>query len=283
MSTSYTLRPATQNDRGGISDLVEAAYHVHRHLDWRPPVDWLGHQPFWLLERNGKIQSALACPAELPETSWIRFFATLSTHKPLVEWNILFEATKKEMADMPAVCLASLSLTPWYASMLGDSGFSHHQDIVVLEWNGKIPPTRPLNTKIQIRQMALGDLPKVLEIDNISFENIWQNSRIEIHQAYLQSTYSTVVEYEEQIIGFQISTSSPFNAHLARLAVLPEWRRKSIGYALVNNLIKFIRQTGLPRITVNTQSDNLGSLALYQQLGFILTGEAFPVFIMPLK
>jgi len=39
---------------------------------------------------------------------------------------------------------------------------------------------------------------------------------------------------------------------------------------LVNN--------GIYKLSVNTQSDNVASLALYQRLGFIRTGEQYPVY-----
>jgi RimJ/RimL family protein N-acetyltransferase len=40
--------------------------------------------------------------------------------------------------------------------------------------------------------------------------------------------------------------------------------------------------TRLNRLSVNTQSDNDASLALYQKMGFTRTGESFPVLVYPL-
>jgi ribosomal protein S18 acetylase RimI-like enzyme len=47
---------------------------------------------------------------------------------------------------------------------------------------------------------------------------------------------------------------------------------------IVTDLIQRLEKKGVARLTVNTQSDNHASLALYRKIGFTLTGEKFPVF-----
>jgi len=39
-----------------------------------------------------------------------------------------------------------------------------------------------------------------------------------------------------------------------------------------------LTHNGIPRLTVNTQSDNVTSLNLYQKMGFIRMGEQYPVY-----
>jgi ribosomal protein S18 acetylase RimI-like enzyme len=51
---------------------------------------------------------------------------------------------------------------------------------------------------------------------------------------------------------------------------------------LLTDLFIQMRKRGLERLTVNTQDDNVISLALYQKTGFIRTGEQFPVFVYEL-
>lgn len=286
MIAQTVVRPATSDDRSGISNLLDHGRYIHRHLDWRPPLEWLGQKPFWLLERNRRIISAISCPSEIPGITWIRLFAATTTHKPSVEWSDLLPAVKDDLLSLGYSRLVALGIHSWFSSLLQDSGFSHHQDIIILEWNEKQPPERIIPSNLLIRPMTMSDFSCVHAIDNLAFEDIWQNSLLEIRQAFLQSTYATVAEMAGEVVGFQISTSSPFTAHLARLAILPEWRRQAIGYELVRNLLNYFRHTGLGKITVNTQNNNFASIALYNQLGFFQTGESFPVFslqIVPLS
>jgi ribosomal protein S18 acetylase RimI-like enzyme len=84
------------------------------------------------------------------------------------------------------------------------------------------------------------------------------------------------------MIGYQLSTQNPLGAHLARLAVRPEAQGRGVGFALVSHLIESLGAGQLNRLSVNTQADNTASLALYKKLGFVLTGERFPVLAYPI-
>jgi ribosomal protein S18 acetylase RimI-like enzyme len=87
-----------------------------------------------------------------------------------------------------------------------------------------------------------------------------------------------VAEDAQGLAGYQISTANPFGSHLARLAIRPDAQNQGLGSAIVADLIQRLRGRGHNRLTVNTQSDNQASLALYDKMGFVLTGERFPVF-----
>jgi ribosomal protein S18 acetylase RimI-like enzyme len=69
--------------------------------------------------------------------------------------------------------------------------------------------------------------------------------------------------------------------HLARLAVLPAYQGRGVGYALVNDLLRQFVFRGIFRVTVNTQADNHASLRLYENMGFQRTGESYPVYMKP--
>jgi ribosomal protein S18 acetylase RimI-like enzyme len=99
---------------------------------------------------------------------------------------------------------------------------------------------------------------------------------------FSQAGYASLAQIGDEVVGYQISTRSSFGVHLARLAVLPGFQGRGIGFALVQALLKQARFAGLHRVTVNTQGDNQASLALYQKMGFILTGENYTVFTYPL-
>jgi ribosomal protein S18 acetylase RimI-like enzyme len=76
-----------------------------------------------------------------------------------------------------------------------------------------------------------------------------------------------------------LSTGGSGRAHLARLAVLPEIQGRGIGRALVQDLFAQLVRNGVYRVSVNTQNDNATSLRLYQRLGFVRTGEQYPVYL----
>jgi ribosomal protein S18 acetylase RimI-like enzyme len=98
----------------------------------------------------------------------------------------------------------------------------------------------------------------------------------------LQCASATVAEDDSGLIGYQLSTRNPLGAHLARLGVRPEAQGRGVGAALVSQLLHEFNVEQLGRLSVNTQADNTASLSLYKKIGFVRTGEHFPVFVYPI-
>lgn len=145
-------------------------------------------------------------------------------------------------------------------------------------------PSAPLKPgHIRIRPMLREDLPVVAELDAAAFEPLWQNSLLALQHAYPHAALATVADLDGQLIGYQISTRNSFGVHLARLAVRPACMGQGVGQTLVGHLVQTVAGLGLTRLTVNTQSDNRASLALYRKIGFQATGERYPVYQIQLN
>jgi [ribosomal protein S18]-alanine N-acetyltransferase len=278
MPAPILIRTATPEDLKSISILLKTEYYVHRHLDWRTPLEWLGHQPFWLIERRQRVLAALACPPDPPEIGWIRFFACTASYTPAEAWEILFDKIKDERTGLPAFDLAGLALHDWFSRVLSTHGFYHHQDIVVLAWEARSPQYQTPAQGVFIRPLLPSDLEAVQSLDELAFEPLWQISLGTLSRSYHQAAYSTIAEMDGKIVGYQISTATSYSAHLARLAVLPNRQRSGIGSALLQDLQSHFYGQRLRFISVNTQSDNYSSLALYERQGFLRSGERFPVY-----
>jgi ribosomal protein S18 acetylase RimI-like enzyme len=272
------LRPAIQTDQRGITNLIHFSPHVHRHLDWRSPIDWIGSSPYFVIENGGQVIAALGCPPDPPAVAWVRLFVNSGKIPVKESWMILWERVYKELAGKDQLVVAAIVLQDWFKEILLSSEFTNPQSIVMLERDGgsatglKPPATFP------IRAMMPYDLPAVAEVDASAFDHLWKNTLPALEQAYPQSVIATVAEMEGKTIGYQISTRNPNGVHLARLAVRPSVQGHGVGYALVADLIHKAERRGMTHLTVNTQSDNSASLALYQRMGFNETGERYPVY-----
>jgi ribosomal protein S18 acetylase RimI-like enzyme len=275
------VRPAILADRHQVSNLLHSSPYIHRHLDWRYPLDWLGLAPFFVLENRGQIIACLACPPDPPSIAWVRLF--VSTDKiPLEEsWQTLWEAARLDLIRNGRFIAAAIVLRDWYLDLLIESKFSSTQSIVMLERDAQAPIASSLPTGVTIRPMLQYDLPAVAEVDASAFDLLWQNSLPALGRAYPQAVLASVAETDGQMIGYQLSTRNAFGAHLARLAVRPAWQSSGVGRALVADLVQQAERHQMYRLTVNTQSDNLASLALYRKIGFRETGERYPVYQFP--
>lgn len=275
------LRPARKSDYGSLHQFTSPSNYLHSHLDWRDLLEWLGYSPFWILEEDGEIQAALACPPEPAWVAWVRLFAFSMHTSPDRAWKKLFEHCLSDLKSRePVPAITSLAFHDWYEDLLRRNGFEYHQDIVVFIFDSEPPGPVILTPGFKLRKMELKDLTGITTIDHLAFEPIWRLSQEDLQFAAKKSSYATVVEQEGEIIAYQMSSSGGVYAHLARLAVHPALQRQRIGFAMLQDLLDhFINRSNNWGVTLNTQHNNIASIALYHKIGFRETGESFPVFI----
>ncbi len=280
-----STRFAITSDRQRLANLIHFETRVHRHLDWRPPLDWIGHQPFLIEEREGKLLGALACPIEPAGIAWVRLFAVASNASATEVWQSLWMEAYQLLLPEAPVKIAAIPLQSWFRALLEDSQFSHANEVVMLqwEWGGHDPgiPSfdgNPLLPECKIRPMNFDDISEVASLDGVAFKPEWSNSEVSLETAYSQASYATVVEHNHRLVGYQISTASQMGGHMARLAVHPDMQRRHVGIALVQDTLNHFVRRGIIRVTVNTQSNNQVSLSLYEKAGFRRTGEYYSVY-----
>ncbi len=275
-----SVRAATQEDRQSLANLIHFETRVHRHLDWRGPLDWLGFSPYLILEQRNKIIATLACPSDPDHIAWIRLFAVAQGQSIKQAWEVLWPEAKMILEKSPGIeKVASLPLQTWFVELLQVTAFTEIDQVVMLSCDLDALRLQPVSHEVMVRLMNFDDIFAVERVDHAAFEPIWHNSLSSLQLAYSQASLATVAEIQGDIVGYQISTATPLGAHLSRLAVLPEYQNRSIGYCLLRDLLLYYKARGALKMTVNTQKTNSASLHLYQKVGFRLTGEQYPVYV----
>jgi ribosomal protein S18 acetylase RimI-like enzyme len=273
---NWQVRPTWQGDRTAISQLLLKAPWKHLHLDWTDPLDLLQERPSLMIVEFRQPLAALACPPEPKDVSWLRMFVVSDRTKPRIAWRELWPVAEQELEGMAAQQAALLALHDWMREPALASGFAQTHEVIFLKWrNRPLPP--PASFPGNLRRMRPADLGQVHRVDHDAFEPIWRNSRRTLEGAFQGASYATVVEGEARVIGYQLSTVSPLGGHIARLAVSPDHQGQGLGHELVRDAIERLRDSGVPQVTVNTQSDNQRSLELYRRLDFHMTDQRFPV------
>ena len=278
---SPSILQATTSDTNEIVRFLDHASLVHRHLDWIPLLDWIDSIPFLKYYSNDTLQAIFACPPDPPGVAWIKCFACNQVKESSMIFQ-LFLAQVKKMLQPQIDHIYALGLNDWFINILQNNNFEKFQDVIVLKYNGK-PLEKSLSHQVLIRPMELVDIEQVAQIDQRSFEPIWAISQNGLKSAFFQAEHTSVAEIDGKIIGYELSTASHFSAHLARVAVLPECRQEDIGYQLVREMILYFLKRGINEITVNTQDSNQASLNLYNKIGFLPTGDRFPIFRIPVS
>src|SRR5688572_8189759 len=125
-------RPATHADRQLIRSLMRSGGYVHTHLDWKPVEDWLGDQPFLIVERETWSLGALACPPAPADTAWLRFFAVGPEASIEEIWQLLWPQARKVLETLEVKGAAGLSLDGRLDSLYRAAGFEQTHNVVVL-------------------------------------------------------------------------------------------------------------------------------------------------------
>ncbi|MGH2581533.1 MAG: GNAT family N-acetyltransferase [Anaerolineales bacterium] len=277
------IRPAVAEDRSKLANLLHFETYVHRHLDWRRPLEWLGDDPFLIVETGDRITGALACPPDPPEVSWIRLFAANSRGDVNEVWSKLWKAALDRLSDLGVRYIPAIPLQEWFRKLLENSGFKKRDKVVVLDWAPAGRTQEEGTFAANIRPMSESDLEAVHKVDNLAFSSLWQHSHEAVELAFEQSAVATLIEENGQVASYQISTQSPQGLHLARLATHPKFQGRGLAKALVRDLMSVLKKRGENRLTVNTQASNRPSLALYEKMKFKPTTEEFPVYVYDLK
>ena len=106
-------RPAVSAEQQQIADLVLFQQQIHRHLDWHAPLEWLGRQPYFVLEKDGRI--AADWPARL-------------TRLPYFGSAFLFLI--RIFPDLPPVAVMGCDAAPTGSSPQCDRGGHCHAALV---------------------------------------------------------------------------------------------------------------------------------------------------------
>ncbi|MFN7625662.1 MAG: ribosomal protein S18-alanine N-acetyltransferase [Pirellula sp.] len=132
---------------------------------------------------------------------------------------------------------------------------------------------KPLSTQssAHIRWMIRRDMPAVLGIENESFEFPWTEEEF-IRCLRQRDCIGMVAEYSEQVVGFMIYELHRTRIHVLSFAVHPDFRRQSVGSAMITKLVSKLAYQRRNRIVLEVRETNLSAQLFFRSLGFRATG-----------
>lgn len=136
---------------------------------------------------------------------------------------------------------------------------------------------QPSPGSFRIRPMRLDDLGQVQALDQISFSLPWPPSAYRFELKENSHSRLWVAEYEypdgsNVIVGVIVLWMIIDEAHIATIAVHPDYRRRGIGKQLVATaLAEGIRQ-GAASATLEVRAGNEAAQNLYRQFRFEVVG-----------
>jgi ribosomal-protein-alanine N-acetyltransferase len=120
--------------------------------------------------------------------------------------------------------------------------------------------------------MAAGDIPAAAEIERLSTPSPWTEAafRAELVNA---AARCRVARAEGRLAAFLVAWHLPGESQVAEVAVHPDFRRKGIARALVEETLADARMRGSSVATLEVRDGNVAARGLYERFGFTVTGR----------
>jgi len=118
------------------------------------------------------------------------------------------------------------------------------------------------------RYMREEDIDQVLEVEHASFTLPWSREAFynELHNN--KFAVYIVLEHEERIIGYCGVWIVVDEAHVTNVAILPAYRGRKLGEAMMRKLMSVSREMGAKRMTLEVRVSNHIAQSLYRKMGF---------------
>lgn len=144
------------------------------------------------------------------------------------------------------------------------------------------PPQR--SNLIHIRPMLQDDLDQVITIDRASFSLPWPESSyryelLENPHSLLMVAEAEAPDGEKQVVGAVVVWLLEDEAHIATLAIHPEYRGRGISQELLATVLARSIRGGARIATLEVRANNQIAHALYRRFGFEVVGRRLRYYL----
>ena len=138
----------------------------------------------------------------------------------------------------------------------------------------KIKRASILQNSFYLRKMKEGDLPYILEIENVSFPNPWHEMtfRGEICNQPISFPLVIVFKPQKKVIGYLVFWQIKEQMQINNIAIHPDYRRMGIAEAVLHQVLSEVRMEGAKLVTLEVRPSNIAARTLYNKLGFDVLG-----------
>ena len=269
----WIVRQVTPADGGRLGRLIARAERVVLRFPADDLADYLAREPFLLAEEAGRLRGFLACFMSWPPQAALAA-AGLADDWAIAPWlDRLLPPCVARLRARGATSLSYVGSATWLAGPLQGWGFRLISYVVAYERIGWTIPDEG-NQAVQVRPARPADFQTLATLDALDFHPLWRNSVEKLKRWRKALPYFVVAVAGREPVGYcYCSVGEKEHGHLIRMAVHPAWQGQGIGTRLVAEAVRFFRQAGVRRITLNTQEENERAQRLYRKFGFRLMGR----------
>lgn len=125
--------------------------------------------------------------------------------------------------------------------------------------------------RIKIRAGSNRDLPQIIEIERLSFDNPWSRDSFlrELSLPFSRTTVAIITNgTREAIVGYLCRWLVADECHILNVAVHPDARRARIAARLMEHAIGEAKREKARFVTLEVRRSNVAARSLYRKLNF---------------
>lgn len=123
-----------------------------------------------------------------------------------------------------------------------------------------------------IETMNAAHVAQIAQLEKICFSDPWSEKSVASELNNPLALWLTAVE-GERVTGYIGSQTVMDETDMMNVAVHPDFRRRGIAEALVNELVARLKSRGSRCLTLEVRVSNLSAITLYEKLGFSQIGR----------
>jgi [ribosomal protein S18]-alanine N-acetyltransferase len=136
-----------------------------------------------------------------------------------------------------------------------------------------VPVVDSTNGKQYLAQpMTVTDLDQVVALEKKLFHPPWSRKAFATELADQPCSFSMVIKNGDCVIAYMVVYFIFEEAHLANIAVAPEYQQRGLGEWMIRHLVNLAEQSGRQIILLEVRMSNDKAIRLYQKLGFVEAG-----------
>ncbi len=191
----------------------------------------------------------------------------------------------RRIAEAGYSSVITSALHPEEARSFLAAGFEEYDRLRVLAHDLRhLDPPRPrLAPNTRLRRARSRDRGPVLVVDGRAFSDFWRLDHTAMSEAEGATpvTRFRVAVCEGRVTGYAITGRGRGQGFLQRLATDPDAASRGVGSALVVDALRWASRRRCQRLLVNTQTENIRALDLYERVGFTPTATDLVVLSRP--
>jgi [ribosomal protein S18]-alanine N-acetyltransferase len=273
-ASAQHIRALQNEDVPLIERLLITSEYVYQRFTVEELPLLLKRYPAVGLFHRGSLQGFLLSQITNPPAAWISGFGVSWTESNnyISILNKLLPALESQLLRRGVHQLhysGNDTERDWLRSLLLKWGFQAFSYLYSYDKFDYAIPS-PGNQQAIMRPVQIDtDMASLLKIEQLCFEDLWRYDATAFTDIAATHPYFFVVEWQEQVVGYQFNALEGDSGYLVRIAVLPECSRRGVGTRLMAEAIRFFEREKITRIMLNTQEENLHAHRLYEWFGFI--------------